>query len=79
MQRAHTMPRGDRRSLAIGSRRLDPGVEDKGDRRGVEVKTSRDSDKRADPADAGVDQRDEHLARIGTTQGWLVRIDQRAR
>jgi hypothetical protein len=66
------------RELAIGSRRLDLCVEYKGDRLGVEVKTWRDSDKRADPADAGVDPLDEYLARIGTTQGWLVRFDQRS-
>lgn len=66
------------RELAIGSRRLDLCVEYKGDRLGIEVKAWRDSDKRADPADAGVGQLDEYLARIGTKRGWLVRFDQRA-
>jgi len=66
------------RELSIGSKRLDLCVEYKGDRLGVEVKTWRDSDKRADPADAGVEQLDEYLASIGTKRGWLVRFDQRS-
>ena len=66
------------RELAIGSKRLDLCVEYRGDRLGVEVKTWRDSDRRADPADAGVDQLDEYLASIGTKRAWLVRFDQRS-
>ncbi len=66
------------RELAIGSKRLDLCVEYRGDRLGIEVKTWRDSDKARDPAEAGLDQLDEYLARLGVSVGWLVRFDQRA-
>ncbi len=66
------------REMAIGSKRLDLCVEYGGDKLGIEVKTWRDSDKARDPADAGVDQLDAYLARIGVTRGWLVRFDQRS-
>lgn len=67
------------RELAIGSKRLDLCVEYRGDRLGVEVKTSRGQrDRRADPADAGVDELDEYLASIGTKRAWLVRFDRRS-
>ncbi len=65
------------RELAIGSKRLDLCVVYKGDRLGIEVKTWRDSDKTVDPAEAGVEQLDEYLARLGVGVGWLVRFDQR--
>ncbi|MFO0647983.1 MAG: ATP-binding protein [Polyangiales bacterium] len=65
------------RELAIGSKRLDLCVEYRGDRLGIEVKTWRDSDKARDPAEAGLDQLDDYLARLGISVGWLVRFDQR--
>jgi hypothetical protein len=66
------------RELAIGSKRLDLCVEYGGDRLGIEVKTWRDSDKARDPAEGGLEQLEEYLARIDAERGWLVRFDQRA-
>ena len=66
------------RELAIGSGRLDLCVEHGADRLAIEVKTWRDSDRRADPADAGLDQLDDYLARLGLSRAWLVRFDQRS-
>lgn len=66
------------RELALGSGRLDLGVEVHGERLGVEVKTWRDADKTRDPTAAGIAQLEEYLARLGTTRGWLVLFDQRS-
>ena len=66
------------RELAIGSGRLDLCVEYGPDRLAIEVKTWRDTDRRADPADAGLDQLDEYLTRLDLDRGWLVRFDQRS-
>ncbi|MDO9019446.1 MAG: ATP-binding protein [Deltaproteobacteria bacterium] len=66
------------RELALGSGRLDLGVEVHGERLGIEVKTWRDADKSRDPTVAGLAQLEEYLARFGTTRGWLVLFDQRS-
>jgi len=66
------------RELAIGSGRLDLGVEVHGERLGVEVKTWRDADKSRDPTVAALGQLEEYLARFGTSRGWLVLFDQRS-
>lgn len=66
------------RELALGTGRLDLCVEHGPDRLAVEVKTWRDTDRRADPADAGLDQLDDYLARLGLDRAWLVRFDQRS-
>jgi len=63
---------------AIGSGRLDLGVEVRGERLGVEVKTWRDADKSRDPTVAGLGQLEEYLSRFGTSRGWLVLFDQRS-
>ena len=65
------------REYAAGSGRMDLCVEYKGDRLGIEVKTWRDRDKRADPARDALAQIDGYLARTGCDRGWVVVFDQR--
>ncbi len=65
------------REYAAGTGRMNLRVEFKGAVLGIEVKTWRDRDKRADPAVEGVAQLEAYLARVGATHGWLVVFDQR--
>lgn len=65
------------REYAAGTGRMDLRVDFKGAVLGIEVKTWRDRDKRADPAVEGVAQLEAYLARVGATHGWLMVFDQR--
>ncbi len=65
------------REYAAGTGRMDLRVAFKGAVLGIEVKTWRDRDKRADPAVEGVAQLEAYLARVGATHGWLMVFDQR--
>jgi hypothetical protein len=44
----------------------------------IEVKTWRDTDKKADPLHEGLEQLDLYLAGLGLDTGWLVIFDQRS-
>ena len=66
------------REYALGSGALDICLRYRGNRLGIEVKTWKDSDKRADPGVAGLPQLDGYLARLGLDRGWLVVFDQRS-
>lgn len=65
------------REYAIGAKRLDPCIEYRGEKLGIEVKTWRESDKAKDPMIEGLPQLDGYLARIGATRGWILLFDQR--
>ena len=66
------------REYAAGTGRLDLFVEYRGESLGVEVKTWRDSDRKADVVGVGLAQLDGYLARVGARRAWLVVFDQRS-
>ncbi len=66
------------REYAAGTGRLDLFVEYRGESLGVEVKTWRDSDRKADVVGLGIAQLDGYLARVGARRAWLVVFDQRS-
>jgi hypothetical protein len=66
------------REYAIGRDRMDLCLRYGGATLGIELKVWRDSDKKRDPALAGLAQLDEYLAGLGAQAiGWLVVFDQR--
>jgi hypothetical protein len=66
------------REYAIGTRRMDLCVRYGEVTLAMELKTWRDTDKKADPLDAGLKQLDAYLAGLGLETGWLVIFDQRS-
>ncbi len=65
------------REYAIGTRRMDVCVRYGDVTLGMELKTWRDSDKKANPTEEGLAQLDRYLAGLGLETGWLVIFDQR--
>jgi len=66
------------REYAIGTRRMDLCVRYGEVTLAMELKTWRDTDKKADPLDEGLKQLDAYLAGLGLETGWLVIFDQRS-
>jgi hypothetical protein len=66
------------REYAIGKRAMDICVYYGDVTLAIEVKTWRDTDKKADPLHEGLEQLDLYLAGLGLDTGWLVIFDQRS-
>jgi hypothetical protein len=66
------------REYAIGMRRMDVCVRYGDVTLAMELKTWRDTDKKADPLYEGLEQLDSYLAGLGVETGWLVIFDQRS-
>jgi hypothetical protein len=66
------------REYAIGTRRMDLCVRYGKVTLAMELKTWRDTDKKADPLYEGLKQLDSYLAGLGLETGWLVIFDQRS-
>jgi hypothetical protein len=66
------------REYAIGKESMDICVRYGAVVLGIEVKTWRDTDKKADPLHKGLKQLDGYLAGLGLDTGWLVIFDQRS-
>jgi hypothetical protein len=66
------------REYAIGMRRMDLCVRYGDVTLAMELKTWRDTDKKADPLYEGLEQLDSYLAGLGVETGWLVIFDQRS-
>jgi hypothetical protein len=66
------------REYAIGTRRMDLCVRYGDVTLAMELKTWRDTDKKADPLYEGLKQLDSYLAGLGLETGWLVIFDQRS-
>jgi hypothetical protein len=66
------------REYAIGKRAMDICVYYGDVTLAIEVKTWRDTDKKADPLYEGLEQLDLYLAGLGLDTGWLVIFDQRS-
>jgi len=65
------------REYAIGTRRMDLCVRYGEVTLAMELKTWRDTDKKANPLYEGLEQLDAYLAGLGLETGWLVIFDQR--
>jgi hypothetical protein len=65
------------REYAIGTRKMDVCVRYGAMTLGMELKTWRERDKKANPTEEGLTQLDCYLAGLGLETGWLVIFDQR--